>query len=856
MSYRNIYYNTKERCVTLFTWDKDGKRIKVDASVDPYLYVEGAGNDESIYGTRLNKKSFRTQYDRYKYLKDTNVKRVFDNFPIVQQYLIDSFWKDNEKPEFAQHPIKVMFVDIEVYAPDDFPHANEAKAPVNVITVYDTLSNKFVTWGIKDYNTTEPDVKYVKCVSEADIFKKFIEYFESDYPDILTGWNSEFFDIPYIINRCTKVLDKSYTDRLSPSNNVYSREMKGKFGQEQTRWYIEGISLIDYLDVYKRFSAGERESYKLASIAEAELGEGKVDFGTMNLATLADTDWKTFIDYNIQDVRLLVKLEEKLKYSELIRMLAYVGLTTFEGAMGSLSVINGATAVRARYRNQRIPSFIRDADDGSKNPGAYVGAPLSGFQECVISFDANSLYPNVMISLNISPETKVGVIEDKNDKEVTIRHVSGKVYSLPIAKFASFIETEEIAISKANVMFSQKKKGVMPEILDFYYNKRQAIRKDIKKLKKQHSELEDKETKDAKQLKMIIDQLDAKQLCIKVFINSIYGYFGNKNAPFGDDDVASSITLTGQSVIKHSNELLKSFIKNEISSIDDELLNKCIIYNDTDSSYVSIKPLFIDKVFKKGNKLTKEAYDTVNRIEEYLNNNIKTWGAKALNSKDCRFIFKREAIADVGIFLQKKRYVLHILDDEGIPCDKFKYTGVEVVRSTMPKAVKPYVKKIIETMLQTQNIGETNKLINETYEIFKTLTVEDIALVSGIKGYEKFAGQCDGFTTTKGMPCHVKAAYYYNILLDKFKLGQKYEKISSGDKVRYFYLAQPNKYNIQAIGYKYYYPEEFKKLFEADYETMFESHIFSVVERFYENVNWSAQKPGSLVVTNLFELFA
>ena len=461
-----------------------------------------------------------------------------------------------------------------------------------------------------------------------------------------------------------------------------------------------------------------------------------------------------------------------------------------------------------------------------------------------------------MISLNISPETKVGVIEDKNDKEVTIRHVSGKVYSLPIAKFASFIETEEIAISKANVMFSQKKKGVMPEILDFYYNKRQAIRKDIKKLKKQHSELEDKETKDAKQLKMIIDQLDAKQLCIKVFINSIYGYFGNKNAPFGDDDVASSITLTGQSVIKHSNELLKSFIKNEISSIDDELLNKCIIYNDTDSSYVSIKPLFIDKVFKKGNKLTKEAYDTVNRIEEYLNNNIKTWGAKALNSKDCRFIFKREAIADVGIFLQKKRYVLHILDDEGIPCDKFKYTGVEVVRSTMPKAVKPYVKKIIETMLQTQNIGETNKLINETYEIFKTLTVEDIALVSGIKGYEKFAGQCDGFTTTKGMPCHVKAAYYYNILLDKFKLGQKYEKISSGDKVRYFYLAQPNKYNIQAIGYKYYYPEEFKKLFEADYETMFESHIFSVVERFYENVNWSAQKPGSLVQTNLFELFA
>ena len=850
MSYRNIYYNSKERCVTVFSWDKDGKRIKFDVSIDPYIYVEGAGSEESIYGTKLVKKSFRTQYDRYKYLKDTSVKRVFDNFPITQQYLIDTFWKINETPDFAQHPIKTMFLDIEVYAPDDFPHANEAKEPVNVITVHDSLTNTFFTWGCKPYTTNESNVKYVKCVDEKDIFIKFIEYFEKDYPDILTGWNSEFFDLPYVINRCTKILGPDYTKRLSPSGNVYSRSIKGQFGQEQTRWYIEGVSLIDYLDVYKRFSAGERESYKLASIAEAELGEGKVDFGAMNLATLADTDWKTFVDYNIQDVKLLVKLEEKLKYTELIRMLAYVGLTTFESAMGTLSVINGATAVRARFRNQRIPSFIRDEDDGSKNPGAYVGAPLGGFQECIISFDANSLYPNVMISLNISPETKVGVIEDKTDKEVTVRHVSGKTFTLPNSKFAKFVEQEQITISKANVMFSQKKKGVMPEILDYYYNKRQAIRKDLKKLKKQYAETKQKEDK------LLIDQLDAKQLCIKVFINSIYGYFGNKNAPFGDDDVASSITLTGQAVIKQSNELLKSFIKNEINTIDDEALNRCIIYNDTDSSYVSIKPLFTDKVFKVKDKLTKDALDTVEKIEKYLNTQIKEWGTKALNSKDCRFVFKREAIADAGIFLQKKRYVLHILDDEGIPCNKFKYTGVEVVRSTMPKAVKPYVKKIIETMLLTQNIGETNKVINETYDIFKKLTEEDIALVSSIKSYEKFAGQCDEFTTAKGMPCHAKAAYFYNLLLDRFKLTNKYEKISSGDKVRYLYLRQPNKFNINAIGYKFYYPQEFKQQFEIDYEKMFENHIFSVVERFYEKVNWTAQKPGNLVVTNLFELLA
>lgn len=857
MSYRNIYYNGKDKCITLFTWDKDGKRIKLDSTFEPYFYVENShGEAQSIYGTKLVKKTFRSQYERFKYLKDTNLKRVFENLPATQQYLVDMFWKDNETPEFSQHPIKVMFLDIEVYAPDDFPHANEAKAPVNVITIYDSLAKKFFTWGLKDYTSTESDVKYVKCSTEKEIFIKFIEYFERDYPDILTGWNSEFFDIPYIINRCTKILGEEFTKRLSPANNVYSRSIKGQFGVEQIRWYIDGVSLIDYLDVYKRFSAGVRESYKLASIAEAELGEGKVDFGAMNLATLADQDWKTFIDYNIQDVRLLTKLEDKLKYTELIRMLAYVGLTSFEAAMGSLSVINGATAVRARYRNQKIPSFIRDEEEG-KNPGAYVGEPLSGFQQKIISFDANSLYPNVMISLNMSPETKIGVIEERTDKEVKLRHVNGKQFTLPVDKFNLFVQKEEIAISKANTLFTQKKKGVMPEILDYYYDKRQDIKKVLKKLKKQYSEC-DKASKEGKEIRKQIDQLDAKQLCIKVFINSIYGYFGNKNAPFGDDDIASSITLTGQSVIKQSNELLKQYIKSKVNDINEQVLNKCIIYNDTDSSYVSIDPLFLDgKVkFSNGSKLTKETYAIVQDIEDYLNKQVKVWGASEFNSKDCRFIFKREAIADVGIFLQKKRYVLHILDDEGIPCDKFKYTGVEVVRSTMPGAIKPYVKKIIETMLLTQNINETNKILNETYEIFVKLPVEDITFVSGIKGYEKYSAQCDGLAAlAKGMPLHVKAAYVHNVLLERFGLDKQYEKISSGDKVRFFYV-KPNNYNVTAVAYKYYYPEEFKKIFEPDYDIMFENHIFSVISRFYENVKWSVQKPGSLVQTNLFDLLS
>ena len=557
MSYRNVVYNGRENQITLFTWDEHGKRVRYPMTFEPYLYLEGNGKYESIYGTKLIKKKFQSQYNRYRFLKDAGIKRVFENLPAHQQFLVDRYWQENEEPEFNTHPIKTMFIDIETYSPDDFPDIATANHLVNVITVYDSLNDNFVTWGLKDYKNHQDDVKYVKCADEKELFRKFVEYLESDYPDILSGWNSEFFDIPYIINRCQRILGDEWVARLSPTGNVHSRVIKGAFGRDQTKWYIEGISLLDYLDVYKKFSMGLRESYKLDAIGELELGEKKVDYGNTNLASLSDDDWQTFVDYNIQDVRLLKNLDVKLKYVDLIRMLAYSGLTTFEAAMGALSVINGATAIRGRRRNQCIPTFIRHEDTG-KNPGAYVGEPLKGFQENIISFDANSLYPNVMISLNMSPETKVGKIEDKTETDVTIRHVNGKTFTLPMDKFVKFVKEEEIAISRANVLFTQKRKGVMPEILDEYYAKRVEIKKELGKLRREYSKSKDPKTK------VKIDQLDSKQLCIKIFINSIYGYFGNKNAPFGDDDIASSITLTGQAVIKTSNELLKKYITKRV----------------------------------------------------------------------------------------------------------------------------------------------------------------------------------------------------------------------------------------------------------------------------------------------------
>lgn len=851
MSYRNVAYKPKEECMTLFTWDDSGNRVSYDVSYNPYLYIESNNGPDStsIFNTQLKKKTFRSQFERGKYVKESNVKRLFENLSINQQFLIDMFYKDYEKPEFISKPLKVLLIDIETYSVDEFPLPDTAQHTINLITVHDSLSDNYYTFGLKkEYTPKHDNEKYIKCRNEQELLLKFLDYYTKDYPDIISGWNFHGFDLPYIINRITNLFDFETAQRLSPIGRVYSRTMKGQFGKDQVRWYIDGVSSVDYLDVYKKF-APNRENYKLDTIARLELDEQKIDYGSSNLSDLADNRWDVFVDYNIQDVKILVKLEKTLKYIELLRMLSVAGLTTVEAAMGSMSVIVGACAIRARQRGQIIPTFIRPPDDGSQNAGAFVKVPESGFQKNIVSFDANSLYPNTMITLNLSPETKIGKVVGKDKDTISIKDVNNNVYKLSTDKFATLVKDKELAISKAGVLFSQKKKGIVPEVVDHYYKKRLEVKKELSKLKKKTAE-----GKADKNLENEINRLETKQLTIKIFINSVYGALGNKVFPLGDDDLAESITLTGQSVIKESAEIVKKYIT-EITGKDPGEVNK---YTDTDSCYFVLDDLvkFYNIQAVKDNKITKEFHKIVDDVTDYLNKEIVTWGERVLNSKDCRFVFKREKICDVACFFKKKRYVLHVLDDEGIAADDFKYVGVEVKRTTMPPSLKPLVKKIIETMLLTQNLQKTNHVVSEVYDKFIKLSVEDIAEVSGIKGLEKYSSLCDGFKTAKGMPHHVKAAYFYNELIKRLNIEKKYEKIQSGDKIRHMAVKTPNRFGIKKIAYKYYYPEEFKQIFQPDYEAMFEKIVYSIVERFYENVKWVPSKPGELIQCDLFDLLS
>lgn len=860
--FRNVAYLPHEQLMKLYTWDENGNPITVDSTYEPYIYLETSHNEEcmSIFNTKLKKKRFKNQMERSQYIKNNNIARIFENLGVQQQFLIDCFGGKNEDPGFASYPLKVFYIDIETYSPNSFPNIEKADHPINVITIYDSITEKFYTWGIKPYNKVNSNVIYNECGDERRLLTEFIKFFADNRPDILSGWNSEFFDIPYIINRVARVLSEEMVKRLSPIYSVRASEYMGMFGKQQMRYYIEGISCVDYLQIYKKFCTQLRSSYKLGDIGELEIGEAKVDYGDIDLASLSDDNWELFIDYNIQDVNLLVKLEKKLQYIQLLRMIAYAGLTTFEGALGSLSVITGLCAIRARVRGQRIPTFNKNkVDKLEQNAGAYVGEPLQGFQKHVVSFDANSLYPNMMITLNISPETKVGSIVDVSDKAVTIKHVNGSTFNLTKEKFSTFVKQEQISISKAKTLFSQKTKGIVPEIVDYYYDKRVKLKKQLAKVKRSILKAE-KDTQEYNDLKYNLDNLNITQHTIKILINSIYGYFGNKYSPLGDDELAESITLTGQAAIKESNRILIEYIKKEASLTDDEIkLDSPIVYNDTDSSYISIKHLISSKnitVLDDKKRISPDYHKIVDDIEQHLNREIKEWGTRALNSIDCRLSFKREKISDVAVFLQKKRYVLHVLDDEGISCDKFKYTGVEVVRTAMPAAVKVYVRDIIETMMRTQSRVETDKVFADVYNKFMSLDVQEIALVRGITGYDKYAQKCSGFNICKGMPGHVKAAYLYNLMVQKISDKRKYEAIGSGDKVRYFYVRQPNKYGVKVMGYKYEYPSEFNAVFEPDYELIFEKEVYAAIERFYSAVGWQLKKPSEQVKVDLFELLS
>jgi DNA polymerase elongation subunit (family B) len=847
--YRCVSYNPFNQSVYLRTWTEDGDRIDTEIPYRPYLYVEkeGATDAVSIFKTSLLKKSFENSIERRKFVDKTANKRFFHNLSPEQQFLIETYKEQNNSSKFSQFPLRIFFLDIEVYAPYEFPVPEKAKAPINLITIRDSLNNITHTWGLeKEYTPTNADCVYYQCKSEQDLILRFVDFWKENYPDVMSGWNTAKFDLPYIINRFANLFGEDFVKQLSPVQRVTSRRVftDGSFGKEITLWSISGIACIDYMEIYKTFSVGERESYSLNYISEYELKEGKIAYNATSLASLSEDDWKTFVDYNIQDVMLLVKLEDKLKYLQIVRLLAYKGCTNLEAALGKVSIVTGAVAIQASKQGFVIPTFGGNTDDRESYEGGYVMEPDRGLQKSVVSFDVNSLYPNTIITLNISPETKLGKVVDgdvSSSEEITLRLVSGKTHKIAVDKFKKFLQDEKISLSKAGVLYSQKSKGVIPNLIDEIYKERVEAKAQLKNLEKSNK----KDTK----TEMEMQYLDTLQYTLKIYLNSIYGTFANKYSSLMDIDNAMSITMTGQNVAKAGADILQQYAKKHFD-VDAKIAK----YSDTDSVYISIQPI-LDKLnwsLTEDGKIKKEVYELVEKLDKHVNVEILNWARSELYSVDPRFVFKREVIADVGIFLQKKRYILHVLDKEGKIVDEFKFVGVELVRSTTPKKVKKLIEHITKTSLLTQNVKRANESYKESYELFCKLSPDDVALRSSINNMDAYSENVASLKFKKGTPSHIKGAIAHNFLVKQLNLTDKVEEIQTGQKVKKLYCAK-NKYGLDAICYSAILPDEFG--LKVDWDKMFSKLVTQPIERLYEAIGWNLPVIGKEVQTDLFEMF-
>jgi len=857
--WRNVYYDNSRKKIFLWSWDKNGKRKMYDFEYEPFLYVEtnSAQYDaKSLFNTNLKKIVFKNESARNQYVKDAGIKRVFYNLRAEQQFLLD-LYRDKEF-DWSHLPFKTFYLDIEVFSPSEFPEAEEAKHPINVITIYDNISESFYSWGLHPYEKSginakfssqgikELDVQrihYTYCRTETELLQKFLEFWSKDYPDAVTGWNIEGFDIPYIINRISYVLGEEDAKMLSPVRKLYVRQgIATKFGREINKWYIRGITCLDYMDLYKTFSRGEQDSYSLNNIAAVELEIGKLAHNASDLAALAESDWNSFVHYNIHDVNLVRLLDDKLNYVTIARFLAYKGFTKIEDSLGKIMIVTGAMCKEANRMNKIIPTFNSVAAQ-EDYVGGYVREPQRGLNEAVVSFDANSLYPNTIITLNLSPETKIGKIIYRDEEECKIRFINKKEQVFTLAQLDEFCAKGKLALSQAGVLYRQDVKGICPTFIDSLYQERVVIQDQIEQLESQTSTPE---------IKHKIKHLDQMQYTIKIFLNSAYGTYANKYSPFYDIDMAASITETGQAVIKQAASIVNKFFVEENGLPDKDY----IVYGDTDSVYLTIKDYLAKHsipILKENGDVTEECVAATDVLQSFINDKINFWARNVLHSVDPRYFFKRESICDVGLFLEKKRYILSVRYDGKRNKHKYKYVGVEVQRSTYSNAVKKLMKDIITTAFKSKDRMITDAKYRECYETFKTLPIDDIALRSSIKDYEKYASQSNGFNIALHTPIHVKSAIYFNTLINTLNLKSKYMPIISGTKIRYVYTAQ-NKYGLKCIGFNDTIPPEFD--IKIDTEKMFEKLVAPCIERVYSCIGWQIPDMSRQYQCDFLDLFA
>ena len=712
--------------------------------------------------------------------------------------------------------ILIVTIDIETECENGFPDPKQAIEPLISITLKNHQTKKMVVWGVGKFVNNRDDVTYVECKTEKELVQEFLVFWQDYYPDIITGWNTEFFDIPYICNRIKNLFGEDEVKRLSPWRNVFDKNIFS-MGRNHQIYEIQGIAALDYFDLYRKFTYTNQESYRLDHIAYVELGERKDGNPYETFREWYTKDYQSFIEYNITDVELVDKLEDKMKLIELCLTMAYDAKVNYTDVLGSVKYWDILIYNHLRKKNIVIPQKRKNTK-AERYEGAYVKDPIVGMHNWVMSFDLNSLYPHLIMQYNISPETLYG---QQKVKDMTVDKLLDKKVDTSILK--------GVTLTPNGALFKTDTKGFLPEIMESMYNDRVTFKRKMLEAKQEYEN-----TKDPKLLKDI-SKYNNIQMAKKISLNSAYGAIGNAYFRYYDLLVAEAITTSGQLSIRWIEHALNEYL-NKLLGTDK---HDYVLASDTDSVYITFDKL-VNKVFGERKDTTKiiNFLDTIatQKIEPFIDKSYSEL-AGYVNAYSNKMSMKREVIADKGIWTAKKRYILNAHDVEGVRYKEpqLKIMGIEAVKSSTPAPCRQKIKDALKIIMSGDE-KMLNTFIQEFREEFMKLPVEDIAYPRSVNGVEKFTSDSGLFA--KGAPIHCKGAILYNHLIRKHKLSNKYEFIQEGDKIKFLHLKEPNLYQSTAISFMTKLPKELDFTSIIDYDVQFTKSFVDPLKFITNKILW------------------
>ena len=823
----NFYKNVIEhRGKLLVRGIHDGKEYKEKIDFSPTLYA--ISQEDTKFKTLKGQTLKPIQFPSISKAREFKRSYNTDNSPLYGMDRYQYQYIANEYPEdmvFDKEQIKIFTVDIECTAENGFPDIENPTEELLAITVKNQSNKQIITWGIGEFKTDRTDVTYIKCNNEKSLIMEFMKFWIKNYPDVITGWNTKFFDIPYLFNRIRTLVDEKVLKRFSPWNLV-ERETIIVRGRPQTHYKIFGISMLDYLDLYQKFIPTKQESYKLDYIGKVELGLQKDENPYDTFRDWYTKDYQSFIDYNIKDVEIVDGLEDKLKLIELVLTMAYEAKVNYTDVFSQVRMWDMLIYNYLKKDNIMIPPK-EDNIKEDKYEGAYVKDPITGMHNWIVSFDINSLYPHLIMQYNISPEKIIGVKPSGISVDRLLNHATPLTH----------LKTEGACITPNGAMFKTDSPGFLPRLMESMYNDRVKFKTLAFQAKKEYQK-----TKDPKTAKEI-SRCHNIQWAKKIALNSAYGAIGNQYFRYYDVRQATAITSSGQFVIRFIEKNVNEYM-NKILKTHDKV--DYIVASDTDSIYLTLDKLVEATCKDKTKEETLKFLNKVvsSRIEPFIDKCFAEL-AEYTNAISQKMVMKREVIADKGIWTAKKRYMLNVLDEEGITFEepKLKIMGIEAVKSSTPEVCRGKIKEAIK-LIMTKDEDTLQKFIAEFKNEFYQMTAEQISFPRSCNNLKKYMHGSNIFI--KGTPIHVKGALIYNHQLKQFKLHRKYPIIQEGDKIKFLKLKEANPFKFDVISYVSKLPSEFKLQDYIDYDIMFEKTFVDPMSFILNSIGWSTEKTASL----------